>query len=71
MIRNNFNDIVFVNSKRVGCSGSDDSSAHPLIYLKLEKQGSVVCPYCNRAFNIQKESSTKVNFDKNFNKSNH
>ena len=48
MIRNNFNDIIFVNSKKVSCSGSDESSMHPLIYLQLNKQESVICPYCNK-----------------------
>ncbi len=66
MIRNNFNDIIFVNSKKISCSGSDEASMHPLIYLQLNKQESVICPYCNRAFAVQKEHN-KLNNDKKIN----
>lgn len=68
MIRNIFNDVIFVNSKKVSCCGSDESSMHPLIYLRLDKQESTTCPYCNRAFSIQKEHH-KANFDKKSNNS--
>ena len=68
MIRNNFNDIIFVNSKKVSCGGSDESSLHPLIYLQLNKQESAICPYCNKVFSIQKEHH-KANFDKKSNNS--
>ena len=68
MIHNNFNDIIFVNSKKDSCSGSDESSMHPLIYLQLNKQESAICPYCNKVFSMQKEYR-KANFDKKSNNS--
>lgn len=37
-----------VNTKVVSCDGSEEG--HPKIYLNLEREKRVVCPYCSKIF---------------------
>lgn len=34
----------------VGCDGGGGPLGHPLVYLRIEAAGEVVCPYCSRRF---------------------
>lgn len=34
----------------IKCDGEAGPLGHPLIYLNLEKEDSVTCPYCSRYF---------------------
>lgn len=44
------NDIVTVTSRVVGCDGGGGPLGHPLVYLRIEPEGEVVCPYCSKRF---------------------
>ncbi|WP_084473259.1 zinc-finger domain-containing protein [Neorickettsia helminthoeca] len=41
--------ILYTSDTRVSCSGETDSM-HPLIYLDLQREGKVSCPYCGVMF---------------------
>ena len=43
-------DVIVVNSRVVGCDGGGGALGHPLVYLRIEPEGDVVCPYCSRRF---------------------
>ena len=45
---NNIN--YYIRHKRVKCSGEDDNSNHPLIYLDIKENSVVACPYCGKEF---------------------
>lgn len=57
---------VFVKSVNVSCSGSKDSSPHPLVYLKIKGEG-VSCPYCGKYFILENKESDRVNLLKKSN----
>ena len=40
---------ISVTTKRVYCNGGG-ALDHPGVYLNIDEAGSVVCPYCSRAF---------------------
>lgn len=42
-------DVVHVNTSTVPCKG-DEISAHPLVYLALNSNNVVICPYCSKEF---------------------
>lgn len=45
------NDIVYSTSPKVVCDGSNNvNNGHPRIYLDMETEGEIVCPYCSRKF---------------------
>lgn len=41
---------VSVTETTVGCDGGVGPLGHPLVYLTLERDGSIDCPYCGRRF---------------------
>ena len=43
-------EIIEVDRERVGCDGGDGVGGHPLVYLTMDSQGKVDCPYCGRRF---------------------
>ncbi len=47
---------IYIQSKNASCKGSDQFSAHPLIYLDLSKNYSATCPYCSRHFVFQEKN---------------
>jgi uncharacterized Zn-finger protein len=47
------NNIVYSDTRKVRCSGSEGNLGHPLVYLTI-KQEKIICPYCSREF-IYKE----------------
>ncbi len=40
---------VFVRKETVSCDGGGELG-HPLVYLKVDYDGKVVCPYCDKSF---------------------
>ena len=34
----------------VGCDGGGGPLGHPLVYLNLQPEGRVECPYCSRIY---------------------
>lgn len=47
---------IYVDDTCVGCDGGGGALGHPLVYLNLDKEGRVDCPYCGRRF-ILKEGA--------------
>ena len=49
-------EIIEVDRERVGCDGGNAMGGgnavegHPLVYLTMDSQGKVDCPYCGRRF---------------------
>ena len=44
---------VEVETTQVSCDGGGGAHGHPLVYLKIGEEGFVVCPYCDRRFNLK------------------
>ncbi len=36
--------------QKVRCNGDAQGSGHPVVYLSLNDEGFVVCPYCSQRF---------------------
>jgi uncharacterized Zn-finger protein len=47
-----------VTSLVVGCDGGGGPLGHPLVYLRIEADGEVVCPYCSRRFVLDPHAAT-------------
>ena len=43
-------EVIIVTDRVVGCDGGGGALGHPLVYLRIEPEGDVVCPYCSRRF---------------------
>ncbi len=48
-------EIIEVNEKTVKCDGeflgeAKTSSGHPAVYLKIDQNSKVECPYCGQVF---------------------
>lgn len=41
--------VCYTSETKVACYG-EEGSKHPLIYLDLQKDGRVICPYCGVMF---------------------
>ena len=39
-----------VTTPSVGCDGGGGELGHPLVFLSLEPEGAVTCPYCSRLY---------------------
>lgn len=48
---------VYVDTKRVCCSGPEGALGHPAVYLDLTKQGEITCPYCSKHFILDTKPS--------------
>ena len=50
-MEHNIEHTIKVKELSVSCSGYDEVSAHPKIYLHIDrKEGSITCPYCTKEF---------------------
>lgn len=45
-------EIVFVETRKVACDGSEGALGHPRVYLNLGDENQVECPYCDRLFKL-------------------
>ena len=45
-------DYFYTAAKQVGCDGglTDGALGHPLVFLELEDNGNITCPYCSRKY---------------------
>ena len=43
-------EIVEVNTTTVACNGGGGALGHPRVFLNLEAEGAIDCPYCDRRF---------------------
>jgi len=43
-------EIIEVDKDRIGCDGGVGALGHPLVYLTMDSNGKVDCPYCGRRF---------------------
>ena len=48
--------IEIVKERNIYCNGDDKIDGHPKIYLEIDKDDEVTCPYCNKKF-MYKENS--------------
>ncbi len=48
-----------VSTKTVACDGGEGALGHPRVYLTMDEEGKVVCPYCDRLFILQGGPSDK------------
>ena len=46
------NQAVTVQERRVYCDGGGGTLGHPGVYLNIEAEGYVACPYCSRRFEL-------------------
>ncbi len=53
------NNIVYSDTRKVRCSGTEGNLGHPLVYLTI-KQEKIICPYCSREF-IYRDMTNKGN----------
>ena len=49
---------VIVNERQISCSGEMDY--HPRVYYTINKEGFVVCGYCNIKYIYQNTESEKL-----------
>ncbi|UTW55600.1 zinc-finger domain-containing protein [Kordiimonas sp. SCSIO 12610] len=43
-------EIVRVDTKKVACDGDEGALGHPRVYLTMDQDGKVECPYCDRLY---------------------
>lgn len=43
-------EIIEIDTVRIGCDGGDGPLGHPMVYLTVERDGRIDCPYCGRRF---------------------
>jgi uncharacterized Zn-finger protein len=43
-------EVLYTETDVVGCDGGGGSLGHPMVYLTLEKEGRIDCPYCGRRY---------------------
>jgi uncharacterized Zn-finger protein len=41
---------IYVDELTVRCDGGEEPLGHPLVYLTLERDGKIDCPYCGRRY---------------------
>ena len=50
-------EIIEVEDTVVACNGGGGALGHPLVYLNLETNGAIDCPYCDRRFVLKKRAA--------------
>ncbi len=49
------NETISVKKPIVACDGGG-AAGHPRVFLDMEDQGEIVCPYCSQRFVLDKKS---------------
>ncbi len=49
-------EIIEVAETVVACNGGGGALGHPRVFLNLETNGAVDCPYCDRRFVLKAEA---------------
>ena len=50
---------IIVSTKKVACDGDEGALGHPRVYLTMDENGQVECPYCDRQYILQDGPSSK------------
>ena len=50
-------EIMDVDSETVACEGGGGPHGHPRVFLHMDGQGQIDCPYCSRRFVLQAGSA--------------
>lgn len=45
-------DVIPVESRKIGCDGGGGTLGHPLVYLRIEDT-QVTCPYCSKTYRLK------------------
>jgi uncharacterized Zn-finger protein len=46
-------DVAYSSKTHVSCSGTDELTDHPTIYLEIDRElKEIACPYCNKLFKL-------------------
>ena len=53
-------EIIEVEDTVVACNGGGGALGHPRVYLNLETNGFVDCPYCDRRFVLKERAAGSV-----------
>ncbi len=51
-------EIVKTENKRVVCDGGGGALGHPMVYLQMGEASEIICPYCSRQFQLEKNLNT-------------
>lgn len=46
-------EIIEVDHVEVACDGGNGALGHPRVFLTIEKQGEITCPYCGRLYRLK------------------
>ncbi|MED5395665.1 MAG: zinc-finger domain-containing protein [Pseudomonadota bacterium] len=49
---------IEVRTTTVACDGGGGSLGHPNVYLHMDNDGCVVCPYCSRRYHLKEGVAT-------------
>ena len=49
MMKKKSDSVVYSDTKKIKCSGTEDGLGHPLVYLTI-KLDKIICPYCSKEF---------------------
>lgn len=52
MAMHELHEIIEIHSTRVSCDGGKGALGHPQVYLTVNAEGYVDCPYCSRRFQL-------------------
>lgn len=51
-------EIIQVENQTLACDGGDGPLGHPRVYLNMEGQAQIDCPYCSRRFVLKDGASS-------------
>jgi len=49
---------IEVETETVACDGGGGALGHPKVYLHMNTEGEVECPYCDRRFVLKQDART-------------
>jgi uncharacterized Zn-finger protein len=49
---------IYVATEKLYCDGGDGPLGHPRVFLAMNKQGFVDCPYCGRHYVLEAGAKT-------------
>ncbi len=47
---------ITIDQSSVACDGGGGALGHPRVFLNLEREGQVDCPYCGRRYRLGDEA---------------
>lgn len=50
-------EIIEVTETVVACNGGGGALGHPRVFLNLESEGAIDCPYCDRRFVLKADAA--------------